>query len=97
MQAVPPRKRGRPKGRKANSEGSENPSVRRPVGRPRGSGHKQREAAAQAAERAALGLVQTQAASKRHVGRPRKDREDGQGVSIYLQKFVSLLKLVFYL
>jgi hypothetical protein len=75
VQSAPPRKRGRPKNSKANRAiGYKNPNVRRPVGRPRGSGRRQREAAAQAAERAALGLAQTLTAQKRPVGRPRKDK-----------------------
>jgi len=67
LQPTPPQKRGRPKGGKTNLPSacdSKSPVIRRPVGRPRGSGRKQREAAAQAAERAALGLAQTQATQK---------------------------------
>ena len=67
--------------------GSENLSMRRPVGRPRGSGHKQRAAAAQA-ECAALGLVPTPTAQKRPVGRPRKDMEETNGVFIELRNYV---------
>ena len=92
VQPAPPRKRGRPKCSKAipsPAKGSKIPSVRRPVGRPRGSGHKQRAAAAQAAKRAALGLVQTQTAQKRPVGRPRKDKEEMSSVFVEFRKYVS--------
>ena len=96
QQPAPPRKCGRPKGSKSNpAPDSENPNVRRPVGRPRGSGRKQREAAAQAAERAALGLAQTQTAQKRPVGRPSKAKEDSNGVFVELRASVSLRALYF--
>jgi hypothetical protein len=96
LSVQPPRKCGRPKGSKLNlAPGSENPNVRRPVGRPRGSGRRQREAAAQAAERAALGLAQIRTAQKRPVGRPRKDKEDSNGVFVELRASVSLLTLYF--
>ena len=60
VQPAPPQKPGRPKGSKENpapASGFKNSSIWR-VGRPCGSGYKQ-VAAARAAERAALGLVQT--------------------------------------
>ena len=98
MQPAPPRKCGRPKGSKANpalASGSENPSVRRLVGQPCGSGRRQLEAAAQAAERAALGLPQTQTVQKRPIGRPRKDKDDTNGVFIELRASVSPVVLHF--
>ena len=96
QQPALPRKRGRPKGSKSNPE---NPNVRRPVGRPRGSGRRQREAAAQAAERAALGLgclAQTPTAQNRPVGRPRKAKEDSNGVFVELRASVSLLAALYF-
>ena len=92
VQPAPPRKPGRPKCSKANPA-SKNPSVRRPVGRPRGSGHKQQAAAAQAAKRAALGssFVHTQTAQKRPVGRPRKDTEETNRVLVELRTQVCIV------
>ena len=96
LQPALPRKRGRPKGSKtASTSDSGNLKVQRPVGRPRGSGHRQREAVAQAAQRAALGLAQTQTAQKRPVGRPRKDKENSNGVFVELRASVSLVALYF--
>ena len=94
----PSRKRGRPKGSKTNHtpSGSENPSIRRSVSRPRGSGRKQQEAAVQAAERAALGLPWAQVPQKRLVGRPRKEREDTSSVVVELRQSVSLVGLYFF-
>ena len=76
--------------------GSKNPSIRRSVGRPRGSGCKQQEAAVQAAERAALGLPWAQVPQKRLVGRPRKEREDTSSVVVELRQSVSLVGLYFF-
>jgi hypothetical protein len=67
--------------------------VRRPVSQPRGSGRRH-EAAAQAVERAALGLAQILKAPKRPVGRPRKDEEDLNGVFVELRPSVSLILFV---
>ena len=101
VQSAPPRTHGRPKGIKSYGSypvpGSEILKVQRPVGRPRGSGHRQREAAAQAAERAALGLVQTQIVQKRRAGWPKKDKEDSNSVFVEFRAVVSLLTLYFCL